>query len=143
MPPKLPEWAMPGLEGSKFSEAILKSSNIQELSANYDDAYRWASSFGKTDAVAKFAEDRDVAAIRIADEAKDAVAENYDHVSSWLDNQILNLDKVPDNGAVQTLGARIGQQLTEKCAGQYFNKQEFFAKLKAAVNERINPQQEK
>tara|TARA_R110000868_G_scaffold125265_3_gene331037 strand:+ start:11233 stop:12135 length:903 start_codon:yes stop_codon:yes gene_type:complete len=139
MPPKLPEWAMPGLEASKFSHAIISAANLKDLHEAHADAYRWASSFGKAEQVQQFVIDRDVSAARLADEAKDAVSDNYNHVDEWLNKQILNLDKVPDNGAVQALGARIGHQLTEKCAGQYFNKQEFFAKLKTAVADRINP----
>mgnify|MGYP003629716381 CR=1 FL=1 len=143
MPPKLPAWALPGLECSRFSNAILKSKDLQELNAAHADAYRWASSFGQLDKVKQFEEERDGTANRLADEAKDAVAERYGFVSEWLDKQILNLDKVPDNGAVQTLGARIGQQLTDKCAGQYFDSQEFFAKLKAEVKARITSTREK
>ena len=131
--PKLPEWALPGLECSKFSDAILQSKDLKELNATHANAYRWASSFGQLDKAKQFEEERDNTAKRLADESKDSIAERYSSVDEWLNDQILNLDMVPDNGSVQTVGTRIGQQLTDKCAGQFFDSQEFFARLKAAV----------
>lgn len=137
MPPALPDWAMPGLDSLSFSEAIINSKDMAELKAAFTDAYRWASSFGKTDLINQFTEEKDQAKHRLDEQAKDNIADNYAGTLSWLEYQITNLDRVPDAGSVETLSKRINQALLEKCAGQYFDKDSLIKLLKQKTTKRI------
>lgn len=137
LPPKLPDFAMPGLDAAKFSQAILEAKSIPELSAAHGDAYRWASSFGKMEVVQQFAEEKDASVMRLNDEAKDNLAERYESTHEWLMSQMENLQKVPDAGSVETLGKRIGELLTEKCAGQFFDTKALFTLLKQTIIKRV------
>lgn len=136
-PPALPLWALPGLKQSEFSENILNAKSIPELKTLHDDAYRWASSFGKMESVKQFEQDLENSKNRLNDEAKDNIAERFTATQEWLDGQMANLARVPDAGSVRTLGARIGELLTKECAGQFFDKDALFDQLKKSIINRV------
>jgi hypothetical protein len=136
--PKLPEWALPNMNSDRFDNAIIAAKSLPELKDAFNDAYRWASSFGKTNELKAFEASKQATLDRLEDEARDSVNKNFNDTKEWLDEQIKNLDRVPDNGAIQSLGAHIGSKLTERCAGQFFDKGILIETLQKAVKERTN-----
>lgn len=137
-PPQLPEWALPGLDSSKFSKAIADAKNIMDIDIAYNDAYRWASSFSRQDLVDMFKDEKKAAVNKLDNEAKDNIAERFNVVSKWLEGEIRGINLVPDSGTVHLVGERIREQLAVKCQGQYFNKESLYTNLKQAVSNRVN-----
>ena len=66
------------------------------------------------------------------------VAERLHAVTNWLDDQIKNINLIPDAGAVHKVSANIMNELVNKCAGQYFDDGLLYSKFKKAIQNRIN-----
>jgi len=137
-PPKLPDWALPNLDYSVFSKAILDAMTVQEIEQGYDNAYRWASSFGRLDLLEQFKKDKETVIKNLDSKAMEEVAERLHAVTNWLDDQIKNINLIPDAGAVHKVSANIRDELVNKCAGQYFDESLLYSKFKKAIQIRIN-----
>lgn len=136
--PNVPMWALPGVNAEEYLEAITNSKDIATLKHTYAEAYRYANSFGRDDLVKKYSDEKDRVKAEIDEKAKLMIAENLAVVIAWLEQQIKSLSLIPNKPSVEQVHITIKKQLTEKCDGQYFDKEEVFNKLAQAVNLRIN-----
>lgn len=137
-PPALPDWALPGLDHSQFSQAIHDAKDEMAISKAYNDAYAWADTFSRSDIIELFKQDKKDALAKLDKEAQEKVAARLKEVSTWLDGAIKNLNVMPDEGTVGKVGSTYAVELDGKCQGQYFDKKPLVDKLKQAVSDRIN-----
>ncbi len=138
IPPVLPDWAMPGLDSSKFSQDIKSATLVMGAQQAFMNASNWASSFSRPDLIKKFEQERDETIKALEDEAKSNVNDKFNAVSKWLDMEVKNFNAVPDEGTVHKISEHIRANLVKKCEGQYFDKEVLFKNLKSSVLARIN-----
>lgn len=137
-PPQLPDWALPGLDTSKFTKAILDAKNVHEINKAYEEAYFWANSFSRNDLVETFKQNKADVIEKLDTEAQNLVAKRLDEVNKWLDGAIKNINAVPDAGTVHKIGETVRSDLARKCEGQYFDMKPLVIKLRQAISNRVN-----
>lgn len=135
--PHLPDWALPGLDTSKFEQAIIEAKSAIEVKNRYDQAYCWANSFSRLDLIENFKGVRDETLNKLKKEAVDNVKKNEDEVQEWLDQKIKNIESTSYASAVHSVAGSISEELVLKCEGQHFDKEKFYKQLKDAVKQRV------
>lgn len=135
--PQLPDWALPGLDTSKFEQAIIEAKSAIEVKNRYDQAYCWANSFSRLDLIENFKGVRDETLNKLKKEAVDNVKKNEDEVQEWLDQKIKNIESTSYASAVHSVAGSISEELVLKCEGQHFDKEKFYKQLKDAVKQRV------
>lgn len=136
-PPPLPGWALPGLDTEKFISDIRNAKTLSELTIAFDDAYRWASSFSKLDLMADFKREKNLAIENLKSLASSNVDKNEKEVDKWFTEKLKNIEAVGYVGAVTSVSNQILSELIAKCEGQLFDRNQFKARLKKAVSDRI------
>ena len=137
LPPILPDWALPGLDSTLFSDAIKSSTLVMGVQKAFTEATNWAYSFSRKDLVEQFQAERDEAIDKLEGEAKSNVNKRFVELTKWLDNELKNIEDVPDAGTVHKVGEHIRRNLVKKCEGQYFDKDALYSKLKDAILVRV------
>jgi len=136
--PNVPMWALPGVNSEEYLKAITDSEDLHSLKESYQAAYRYAKSFGMDEMVKQYTEEKDRVKQGFDELAKTKIAENLLEVSEWLDKQLDTLKLIPNNPSVEQVNITWKRQLTEKCDGQYFDKDVLFNKLAEAIKLRMD-----
>lgn len=128
--PILPLWAMPQACCDEYKAAINEACDMAELKIAFEDAFKWAKSFGRTDFLNEFTKLKDEKKAQIQEKLIALSEQSKAEIAEWLDSQVKTLLSVTNESAFNTLKNRITEEVNQKCKDKCVDNSEFIAHIK-------------